>query len=118
MSANTPLFAGSNPSNCSDVKPAFKKDTSTAAVISADNYSFAETKIILGDYVQKISKETCSDGMGVFMHFRNSMDPKDKTILRPNFDTLYSSAVVDLKSPASITLPGSDRLQLLEVVSA
>ena len=52
------------------------------------------------------------------MPFRNAMDPKDKTILRPNFDTLYSSAVVDLKSPASITLPGPDRLQILEVVSA
>ena len=52
------------------------------------------------------------------MHFRNAMDPKDKTILRPNVDTLYYLAVVDLKSPASITLPGSDRLQILEVVSA
>ncbi len=47
------------------------------------------------------------------MLFRNAMDPKDKTILRPNFDTLYSSVVVDLKSPASITLLGSDRLQIL-----
>ena len=118
MSVNTPLSAGSKPSNCSDIKPAFKKDTSTAAVISADNYAFAETEIILGDYVQKISKATCSDGMGVFMHFCNAMEPKDKTILRPNFDALYSSVVVDLKSAASITLPGSDRLQILEVVSA
>ena len=41
MSANTPLSAGSKPSNCSDIKPAFKKDTSTAAVISADDYAFA-----------------------------------------------------------------------------
>ena len=56
--------------------------------------------------------------MVVFMHLRNATDPKDKTILRPNFDTLYSSVVVDLKSSASITLPGSDRLQILKVVSA
>lgn len=117
MSANTPVFAGSKSPNCSDIKPAFKKETSTTAVISADNYAFAETEIILGDYVQKISKATCSDGMGVFMHFRKAMDPTDKTILRPNFDTLYSSAVVDLSSPVSITLPSSDRLQILEVVS-
>ena len=118
MSAYTPGFAGNKPSNCSSIKPAFKKNISTTAVVSADNYAFAETEIILGDYVQKIAKATCSDGMGVFMHLRRAMDPKDKTILRPNFDTLYSSAVVDLKSPATITLPASDRLLILEVVSA
>ena len=118
MSANAPVFAGSTPANCSDIKPAFKKETSTTAIINADNYAYAETEIILGDYVQKIAKATCSDGMGVFMHLRKAMDPKDKTILRANFDTLYSMAVVDLKSPATITLPASDRLQILEVISA
>ena len=119
LSANTSGFASSRPSECDDIKPALKKESSTTkAIVNADNYAFAETEIILGDYVQKIAKATCSDGMGVFMHFRKAMDPKDRTILRPNFDTLYSAAVVDLKSPATITLPASDRLQILEVVSA
>ena len=119
MSVNTSSFASSRPSECDDIKPALKKDSSTTkAIVNADNYAFAETEIILGDYVQKIAKATCSDGMGVFMHFRKAMDPKDRTILRPNFDTLYSAAVVDLESPATITLPASDRLQILEVVSA
>ena len=118
MSANAPVFAGSMPSNCSDIKPAFKKEASTIAVVNADNYAFAETEIILGDYVEKIAKATCSDGMGVFMHLRKAMDPKDKTILRANFDTLYSMAVLDLTSPATITLPASDRLQILEVISS
>ena len=119
MSANTPMFASSRPSECDEIKPALKKESSTTkAIVNADNYAFAETEIILGDYVQKIATATCSDGMGVFMHFRKAMDPKDRTILRPNFDTLYSAAVVDLKSPAAITLPASDRLQILEVVSA
>ena len=118
LGANTPGFAGNQPSDCRSIKPAFKRDSSTTAIVSADNYAFAETEIILGDYVQKIAKATCSDGMGVFMHLRKAMDPKDKTILRANFDTLYSMAVLDLKSPATITLPASDRLQILEVVSA
>ena len=118
-SANTSGFASGRPSECDNIKAALKKESSTAkAIVNADNYAFAETEIILGDYVQKIAKATCSDGMGVFMHFRKAMDPKDKTILRPNFDTLYSAAVVDLKSSATITLPPSDRLQILEVVSA
>ena len=118
MSANAPVFAGSAPSNCSDIKPAFKKESSTIAVVNTDNYAFAETEVILGDYVEKIAKATCSDGMGVFMHLRKAMDPKDKTILRANFDTLYSMAVLDLTSPATITLPASGRLQILEVISS
>ena len=115
---NNAGFTRSQPSDCDSIKPAFKKASSTTSTVNKDNYAFAETEIILGDYVQKIAQATCSDGMGVFMHFRKAMDPKDRTILRPNFDTLYSAAVVDLKSPATITLPASDRLQILEVVSA
>ena len=118
ISDNNPGHARSEPSDCDSIKPAFKKDSTTTAAVNADNYAFAETEIILGDYVQKIAKATCSDGMGVFMHFRKAMDPNDRTILRPNFDTLYSAAVVDLRSPATITLPVSDRLQILEVVNA
>ena len=53
MSANAPVFAGSAPSNCSDIKPAFKKESSTIAVVNTDNYAFAETEVILGDYVEK-----------------------------------------------------------------
>ena len=78
MSANTPVFAGSKSPNCSDIKPAFKKDNSTTAVISADNYAFAETEIILGDYVQKISKATCSDGMGVLCIYTKQWIPQIK----------------------------------------
>ena len=100
-STPTPSFAGSQLSDCRSIKPAFKRDSSTTAVVSADNYAFAETEIILGDYVQKIAKATCSDGMGVFMHLRKAMDPKDKTILRANFDTLYSMAVLDLKKSSN-----------------
>ena len=84
--------------------------------ITKANYAFAETEVILADYVQKIARGTCSAGVGVFQHLRNAMDPKDRTILRPNFDTLYSFAVLDLESPATIVLPQTDRFQILEVV--
>ena len=36
MSANAPVFAGSAPSNCSDIKPAFKKESSTNKTQSSD----------------------------------------------------------------------------------
>ena len=88
-------------------------------MISVDksNYAKAETTDILKDYVKKISKGTCTTGLGVLMHQRSAMDPADRTILRPNFDTLYSFAVLDLKNPATINLPAIARYQILEIVT-
>ena len=84
--------------------------------VTKANYARAETEVILADYVDKIAKGTCSQGVGVFLHLKSAMDPKDRTILRPNFDTLYSFAVLDLESPATVVLPETDRYQILEVV--
>ena len=85
--------------------------------VDKSNYAKAETTDVLKDYIKKISKGTCTTGMGVFMHQRSAMDPADRTILRPNFDTLYSFAVLDLKTPARINLPAITRYQILEIVT-
>ena len=87
------------------------------AEVTKKNYAKAETSDILIDYVKKIAKGTCSSGVGVFMHNKQAMDPADRTILRANFDTLYSFVVLDLSSPTTIVLPEIDRFQILEVVS-
>ena len=93
------------------------EQTATAVTpVTKANYAFAETEVILADYVRKIAKGTCSDGVGVFLHQKTAMDPKERSILRPNFDTLYSFAVLDLNSPATVVLPDTDRYQILEVV--
>jgi len=110
--------ADSNQSSDSCVAPGIQvsSNISTAAV-TKKNYAIAETMDILKDYVEKISKHTCSNGVGVLMHNKKAMNPEDRTILRANFDTLYSFAVLDLSSPAAIVLPDIDRFQILEVVS-
>ena len=84
--------------------------------VTKANYAVAETEVILEDYVRKIAKGTCGTGVGEFLHLSQAMDPADRTILRPNFDTLYSFAVLDLDSPATVVLPETDRYQILEVV--
>lgn len=86
-------------------KAAVEEEGTTVTPVTKANYAAAETEVILVDYVRKIAKGTCSDGVGVFLHLKAAMDPSDRTILRPNFDTLYSWLVLDLKSPATITLP-------------
>ncbi len=74
-------------------------------VVTDENYGLAESEVIFTDYVQKISAATNSNGVGVFAHLKTGADPKDRTIMRINFDTIYSTAIVDLTQDAVLTMP-------------
>jgi len=74
-------------------------------VVTDENYGLAESEVIFVDYLGKIAAATGTNGAGVWMHLREGADPKDRTIMRINFDTLYSWAVVDLTEAATITMP-------------
>ena len=71
----------------------------------------------MSEYVKKIGRINCSTGIGEFLHIRGAMDISDRTIIRPNFDTLYSAAVLDLSAPAVIVMPETNRLQILAGVN-
>lgn len=96
--------------------PGVVETATSVTPVTKANYAAAETEVILAEYVRKIAKGTCSSGVGTFQHLKKAMDPADRTILRPNFDTLYSFAVLDLESPATVVLPEVGRYQILEVV--
>ena len=52
------------------------------------------------------------------MHNKKGADPKDRTIMRINFDTLYSFAVVDLKKDLTLTMPATHgRYQTAWIIS-
>ena len=74
-------------------------------VVTDENYARAESEIIFAGYVQRIADATGTNGMGVWMHLREGADPKDRTVMRINFDTLYSFAIVDLTEDAVLTMP-------------
>ena len=74
-------------------------------VVTDENYGQAESEIIFTGYIQQIAAVTGTDGMGVWMHLREGADPKDRTVMRINFDTLYSFAIVDLTEDAVLTMP-------------
>ena len=83
-----------------------------------ENYSLAETDGIIEGYVKKIAAATNTNGVGVLMHYRKGADPEDRTIMRINFDTIYSWAIVDLTEPATLTMPEtSGRYQSAWIVS-
>lgn len=85
--------------------------------VTVDNYGLAESQVIFTDYVKKIAKATGTDGVGAIMHLRTTPDPKDRTILRINFDTIYSFLILDLSTPAIIELPQTEgRYQSAEVL--
>ena len=101
-------------------------DSSTSAVkqqqqtttVTDENYSLAETDGVIEGYVKKIAAATNTNGVGVLMHYRKGADPKDRTIMRINFDTIYSWAIVDLTEPAVLTMPETNgRYQSAWIVS-
>lgn len=86
--------------------PAVRIEAEEITPLTADNYATAETQsIFAGAYIKKIAQATCTSGMGVVMHERVPSDPNHKAFARVNFDTLYSWILLDLNSPATITLP-------------
>ena len=83
--------------------PASEEAQTTA--VTDENYGLAESEVIFSDYVKRIAATTNSNGVGVFMHTKIGADPKDRTVMRINFDTVYSTAVVDLTEDAVLTMP-------------
>jgi len=79
--------------------------STTATPITAENYALAESQIIFANYVGRIAKATNTNGTGMLMHNKKGADPKDRTIMRINFDTLYSFAILDLTEDATLIMP-------------
>lgn len=67
--------------------------------VTVENFTRAETDGYLADFVARVG------GVGEFYHTRGPTAIADQTVIRMNRDTLYSSAVLDLKLPATIALP-------------
>jgi hypothetical protein len=91
-------------------KPAVQEEAAPVSevkktIVTDENYAQAESEIIFAGYVQRIAAATGTNGMGVWLHLREGADPKDRTIMRINFDTLYSFAIVDLTEDAVLTMP-------------
>lgn len=77
----------------------------TTTKVTAENYALAETQVIFTDYGKKIAAATNTNGVGVFMHNKEPLDPKDRTVMRINFDTQYSFALLDLTEEVVLTMP-------------
>jgi len=86
--------------------------------VTDENYGLAETQVIIQSYVKKIAAATNSGGVGVWMHNKKAANPKDRDIMRKNYDTMYSWIVLDLATPATLVMKDiGDRYQSMWVIS-
>src|SRR4026209_668868 len=76
--------------------------TSHDTIVTPDNFNRAETDMYFRWMIR------LAGGIGCFHHPRGVMPIEWQTVVRPNRETLYSSAVFDLDAaPVAITLPES-----------
>ena len=85
---------------------------SSAEPVTVENYDRAQTDVNFAGVVK-------NGGFGEFRHGRELAPPVQQGIVRPNRDTLYSFAIVDLDAgPVTITLPDAgNRFMGMQVVN-
>ena len=84
-----------------------------AVPVTVDNFTRAETDVYFGTAVKQ------AGGTGRFFHYREPMAIDKQTVVRPNRDTLYSAALVDLDAgPATVSLPDAgDHFRSMQVIN-
>ena len=97
----------STPTNAEiESKKVTEKATETNyTLLTEENFGLAESQMIFLKYINDIAAQTNTNGVGVFMHNKKAADPKDKTVVRINFDTQYSVAILDLNEEATLIMP-------------
>ena len=99
-------------------KPAVSIQSDTVVPVTKENYSEAETQTVFAKYIADVATATCTGGLGTILNLQKAADPKDRTVIRINFDTLYSWLILDLTTPATFTLPQTNgRYQSAMVVN-
>jgi hypothetical protein len=85
---------------------------SQTTLVTVENYNRAQTDVNFAGVVK-------NGGFGKFRHGRELAPPAQQGIVRPNRDTLYSFAIVDLDAgPVTITLPDArKRFMGMQVVN-
>lgn len=77
--------------------------------VTMDNVVRAET-------AKYLAAETIQTGPNKFRHERKGIDLKNQTVIRSNFDLIYSYAVYDISGGLKITVPKYDLYQIVQVL--
>ena len=103
-----PAKAASNVATTAAVAAVETEVAPATTQVTDENYALAESQIIFTNYAGKAAAATGTNGAGTLIHLKKGADPADRTVMRINFDTLYSFAIVDLSEDAKLTMPATD----------
>ncbi|MDD2058524.1 DUF1254 domain-containing protein [Pseudomonas sp. GD03860] len=88
---------------CTLVQAQTQTPVSDAQQVTVDNFTRAESARFFANVVKR-------GGFGAFAHHRQLLPIDMQAVVRPNRDTLYSSAVFDLDAgPVTVTLPDAGK---------
>ena len=104
-------------------EPAPNVTAQDAQEIAGEAYTFAYPLVLMDVTRQQLTNhaEPNETGQGPpnrFVNLKEFPDPQSKIVIRPNADTLYSSAWLDLKAePIVLSVPAVDRYFMLPMLS-
>ena len=95
----------------------------TDGQVTAQNPSFAATKgvkvtmdnLIRAETAKYFAAETLTSGGNKFRHERKGIDLKNQTVIRSNFDLIYSYGVFDTKEGLTVSVPAYDLYQSVHI---
>lgn len=72
--------------------------------------------VVRAETAKYLAAETLQSGPNTFRHERQGIDLDNQTVIRSNFDAIYSYGVFDISDGLTITIPEYDLLQLVQVL--
>jgi len=72
--------------------------------------------VVRAETAKYLAAETIISGPNKFRHERNGIDLDNQTVIRSNFDAIYSYAVYDVSGGLKITVPEYDLYQIVQVL--
>lgn len=89
---------------------------SSPAFIEEGGEPVTMENVVRAETAKYLAAETITTGPNTFRHEREGIDLDDQTVIRSNFDLVYSYGVWDVSEGLTIEVPDYDLLQLVQVL--
>ncbi|MCA8883951.1 MAG: DUF1254 domain-containing protein [Rhodobacteraceae bacterium] len=98
---------------CALFAPALLPSLAAAQEVTVETFVRAES-----DHMMRVNLQALGLEPGQLIHMREPTTAANQTVIRSNQDTLYSSSIIDLSEPVTITLPEiGGRYMSMQVIS-
>ncbi|MCK4507603.1 MAG: DUF1254 domain-containing protein, partial [Desulfuromonadales bacterium] len=87
-----------------------------AEYATPDDFGITDVQYRVSETNHYINKHLKKAGINQFAHQRNFVNVKTQQVIRENQDALYSSAVVDVSSGATVTVPDYPDYSIIQVI--